>query len=45
MTTEELLWNARFEQPPDENDGYDYEEEQAMEKYYILKFGDYMPNK
>lgn len=35
MTTEELLWNASFEQN-DEclNDSYNYDEEWAAERYY-----------
>jgi hypothetical protein len=35
MTTEELLWNATFEQNDHHsNTSYNYEEEWAMERYY-----------
>lgn len=35
MTTEELLWNAAFEQHEEGiNDSYNYNEEWAIERYY-----------
>lgn len=35
MTTEELLWNASFEQNDEYlDDSYDYDEEWAAERYY-----------
>ncbi|SHF87132.1 hypothetical protein [Dysgonomonas macrotermitis] len=35
MTTEEILWNAAFENESTPIDNlYDYNEEQAMERYY-----------
>lgn len=47
MTTEELLWNATFEQD-NKNDLnlYDYNEEWTMERYYedkelFERFGDF----
>ncbi len=35
MTTDELLWNAAFEQEKQSNhSSYNYNEEWAMERYY-----------
>lgn len=34
MDTEELLWNAKFEQDTDYEDPYDYRQEWIMERYY-----------
>lgn len=48
MTTEELLWNAAFEREDNNHsDGYNYNEEWNMERYYKHKelterFGDYL---
>lgn len=48
MTTDELLWNATFEQEcENSNNPYNYAEEWAMERYYedkelFERFGDYL---
>ncbi len=47
MTTDELLWNAAFEQEnPKNHNSYNYNEEWAMERYYedkelFERFGDF----
>lgn len=46
MTTEELLWNAAFEDVDEQDTSYEYREERAKENYYNNKdlfeqFGDY----
>lgn len=46
MTTEELLWNAAFEDVDEKDTSYDYREELDNERYYNNKdlfeqFGDY----
>lgn len=47
MTTDELLWNATFENTSDPTDnGYNYFEELAMDRYYqnkelLEQFGEY----
>lgn len=47
MTTDELLWNAKFEQDnPSDLNSYDYNEEWAIERYYedkelFERFGDF----
>ncbi len=47
MTTDELLWNATFEQEnPKIHNSYNYNEEWAMERYYedkelFERFGDF----
>lgn len=37
MTTEELLWNAAFEDVDEQDTSYDYREELANERYYNNK--------
>lgn len=34
MTTEELLWNATFENVNNIDESYDYKEESAIERYH-----------
>lgn len=36
-TTEDILWNAAFEEDTPADDSYNYDEEKEIEKYYDKK--------
>lgn len=37
VTTEDILWNAAFEEDTPADDSYNYDEEKEIEKYYDKK--------